>query len=169
MSSLQKEAVELANAQNVKPAYKRIAIGNYLGMMANTSSTLARIYFGKSKGKKVKEISENDALELLKHMLEASKIAKIAYEENPEWEQYSEGARQMDKMAEEFLLKNPDIWLPMIVHFESNLYILNFMKNVDYKMFKKVENSINTPPNKISKLWSIASLWIVIFLIIFFR
>lgn len=166
MTTLQKEAIELAKVIKVNPAYERIAMGNYIGMMANMSSTLARVFFKKSSDSSPKQISRDDALELVRHTLEAARLSRLAYENNPEWEQYIEGAKAMEQNVIDFLNDNPHFWAPMIINFENSPEVLSFMKKVDIKKYRQAEANLYFSDNKIGKLWAFGSFWIVVLLII---
>lgn len=166
MIPIQKQVIELAQRLENNPAYERIAIGNLIGLMANESSTLSRVFLEKSTKSYPRQISKDDAIELIKHNLEAAKFSRIAYEKNPEWEQFREGARAMEQNVINFLKDNPKFWTPMVIAFENDKEVLNFMKKVDIKKYQETEANVFHNDNKARKLLNISSIWIVLFLVI---
>lgn len=149
-----KESIELSKAENLKPIYERIALGNYIGMNANIASSMAKLQL--SRGKKragVTELSDNEAITLIKHTLEASKLSRDAFDKNPEWLQYQEGAEHMEKIATDFLKKNHSLWDKLYLYFENDEYVKIIMKNADLERYKEVKAKHDITSEKPVKLW----------------
>ncbi|MEK0336509.1 MAG: hypothetical protein QQN41_03630 [Nitrosopumilus sp.] len=159
----------ISKAGTIDPIYERIAKGNYIGMMASASSSLAFIIF-----KKVSEdgkLSSSDfpidlSLKLLRYTFDAYLFADRAYKENPEWDQYYEGSQLCLKNIRSFLKQNPQHWDSIFVEFENEPGFLKTMKDLDPKLFSKSKIKHVAVDNKIVKVWAIGSFFLLTFLII---
>lgn len=166
------ESIDLSKADTLKPIYERIALGNYIGMNANIASSLAKLQL--SRGKKsegLTELSDEEAISLIKHTLEASKLSRDAFAKNPEWLQYEEGAEHMEKVASDFLKKNHSLWEKLYLYFENDEYVKTILKKADLNKYKEVKAKYDITSEKPVKLWLSGGFFlfalIIIFLIVF--
>ena len=82
------------------PSYERIAIGNFIGAMGNCSAAMVKHHLtiaGVQQVEDGKTIPVDLACDLLRHMFQAYLYGMAAFEANPEWAQYREGALLMQE------------------------------------------------------------------------
>lgn len=166
MSKKLYDLISYTKSLEIEPVYERIAIGNYIGSIANESAAMAKIFLSKSINGKVSTLNQNELFSLLRHTFDAAQFGRKAYLENPEWEQYLIGAQQTENNIVNLLKTNSHIWLPTYLYFEDDKEFLKFMKRIDLEKFKDVEAKVHFTQNKAGKLWSIGSFWLLLFLII---
>lgn len=146
---------------------QRISKGNYVGIMANVSFMFIKIIEKKLYQSSIDDTKHTYQLEikLLEHLLKAYKSSSIAFEENPEVNQYENASTELIKNIEEFLRKKKHLWKDIYIDFEKDDVVKQMMKKIDHKKFKKVENDL-VSDNKAVKLWMIGSFFILLFVII---
>jgi hypothetical protein len=163
-AEIQQDALGMARKNSLNPAYYRIAVGNYIGMMANASNTLARIIIGKGtievRPDTTKVITSDAAIDLLRYALEAYKLSKTAFDANPEWDQYREGAEICLRNIQLFLRDNLTSWLEFYMAFENEPTFLRILRMTDLQQYKTVEIERHFRENKIAKLWLVGGFWI---------
>jgi len=141
-AQIQKDAIQMA--ETFEPPYYRITVGNYIGMMANESRALAGIILKKGtmeeKVDSSKLISTDSAIDLLRYTLHAYLLSKSAFDNNPEWDQYREGAENCIDNIRNFLNDNPASWLKIYLSFEHQPEFLTIMKTTNLDRFKEVED-----------------------------
>lgn len=148
--------------------YKRIATGNLIGMMANISSAMAKLVYQKSGNldDSSKAIPIEMGIKLVKHILESYRLATNAFDENPEWDQYLNGAQISMNNIEAFLKDNKDKWKILFIEFENDTEVINLMKKIDSKQYRKARDEL-IGDNKHAKLWSVGGFWLFVLLVIF--
>ena len=166
MSNLLKDLIGYVRSNNLDPVYERIALGNYYGSIANASNALAGSILNKSSrdsSNAVGILSFTSAVELLRYTLEAYKWGKSAFQANPEWDQYLSLANLCRGNIQDLLQKNPLVWRDLYLEFEHDPEFLKVMKMTDLEKFKKIEAERHIGENKIAKLWSLGTFWILAF------
>ena len=155
----------IEQAKELEPMYERVSIGNYVGMLANISQTMAQITL---ENETINNglLPSNAAIVLLNYGLDAYLLAKEAGEQNPEWDQYKDLVRVTYNNLKNFLLENKRAWLKIYIHFQDQQDLLKIMQTIDYKEFNKVKSEI-LGENQTFKLWKFGSFFILLFLIIF--
>lgn len=166
MAKRQKRILKYLDEVNIDPIFERIEKGNYVGMMANASSTLARIM--------LKEASKNDEnerfslpnytfVQLLRYTFEAYQLGLLAFKQNPEWQQFREMAQQCLYNIQEALKLNESAWSQLYLEFEHEPEFLKIMKTTDINKFKDAEARRHIRESKLLKLWVMGSFWIFAF------
>lgn len=155
---------------DIPPEYLRIATGNYCGAIANITNTLARLELehkdGLRKDKMIilpADISDR----LIAYTLQAYRIANQAYQINPEWEQYRQGAEISRKNIENFLLHNQNSWKSLLIRFGDDPDFIKFMKEADLNKYKETITELTPQENKTFRLWA-GTFFLVMFVIIFY-
>jgi len=159
-----KEIIE--KSKKLEPMYERVSIGNYIVMLGNISQTMIQIIQERDIFDNDK-LSENSAIELLKYGLEAYNYAKIAGEENPEWDQFKDQVNVLYKNISNFLADNKEHWFNIFIAFQDSHELKKIMQRIDINNFHKVESKL-LGNNKTYKLWKNGSFFIITFLVIAF-
>ncbi|MCK4663871.1 MAG: hypothetical protein KAT68_13465 [Bacteroidales bacterium] len=149
--------------ENLDPVYLRIARGNRFGMNGNIYACYSKIILNH----KINMISQNDIdslkIDFFSYLLSAYINGKIAYKENPEWEEYKKIELTYKKNVNTFLKENKKLWLKILNKFENKEDYVELMKNIDNKLYKK----LNPLDNKPFKIWSVGGFFLLAFVIIF--
>lgn len=163
MVELRKADLEALN-DGTNLQYWRIARGNYFGAAVNVSSALAELMRERvriSDNGKAATIPDDLAVSLLSHTLNAYQLAQLAFEENPEWEQYRENAARCLLNIQIVLRSIPEKWLHLYLAFEDQPEFLKIMKMTDLEKFKESEAKRTIRENKVFKLWAVGSFWLL--------
>ncbi len=123
MASREREFINRPDFKEIAPQYQRNAIGNYLGSMMNISSALCGVILEKTKVEGqdgVNEIPLDLLIKLVKYTLDAYRFGNQAFDQNPEWDQYSAEARQCFLNIERFLKENPSARAPLSIAFQDD-------------------------------------------------
>lgn len=161
---IQMEAIPLTEQFNLSLSYRRIAIGNYLGMMANASNVLTQIILQKGTIRQegtAKLISSDAAIDLIRYAIDSYKLTRQAFDENPEWNQFRELAATCVRNIQNFLNDNKSSWLTFYIALEHEPEFLRIMKMTDLQQYKSAEIERHFKENKVAKLWLIGSFWIL--------
>lgn len=165
ISSHYKELIKTMEFGAIGSPYQRIAVANFIGAMANTSSALALIMQERAAKKdqgKILEMPFDLLVRLLKHTLDAYRYGNAAFEHNPEWEQYRDSAQHCLTNIQNVLRVNPSAWVPLYVAFEDDPEFLRVMKMTDLERFKEAEAARHIRENKLVKLWAVGSFWLLV-------
>ena len=163
MVELQEKDLEVLN-DSIALQYWRIARGNYIGYAVNVSSALAQLMLKRgniSDDRQAVTIPNDLAITLLSHTLNAYRLARAAFEENPEWEQYQDNAGRCFRNIQSVLRSNPNKWLHIYLAFEDEPEFLKIMKMTNLEKFKEAAAKRAIRENKIFKLWAVGSFWLL--------
>ncbi len=156
-------AIDLVDMGVFDPVYKRISIGNFIGMAANISASLSKLIYEKYRN----NLTSNMAIELLTLFLDGYYQSSEAYRMNPEWDDYKKGSEVVYNNICNFLSENKKNWKDIYIEFQEEKRLLNIMKKLDIKHYNEIKEEIDIEKNKILKLWGVGSFWLVTFLIVF--
>lgn len=157
---------ELVNAKILEPIFLRIETGNYLGMRLNATVSMSKIVHSK--------LTSNDypsaehkllGMKMLSFFLTSYRQAGEAFLTNPEAEQYHRGQALIEGNIEKFLRDNKSLWTDVYIEFQGDEELKKFMTRIDARKFRSVQNQISGD-NKLVKLWSFGSFFLLTFLII---
>lgn len=141
--------------------YKRITMGNSFGMRANITSAMTKIILDHSTSHK--DLSKNELLNLIKYIWDAYCLSQRAFETNPEWNQYLKGQEINFDNLKEILKENKHLWADLYVKFENEKEFIKLMKIIDPKQTNKLTSEYSFQDNKLVKLWSIGSFFLLAF------
>ncbi|MCW7471788.1 hypothetical protein [Leptospira kanakyensis] len=156
--------VEYAENNSLDSVYLRISKGNYLGMKANLSSSFTGVILKSIETTEKPDFKKLLLIKIINITLEAYKYATNAYDTNPEWEAYLKLSEIFKNNLEKLLLKNKKIWRDIYLSFETEQLIKEIMKKKDPTEFNKINSEFKD--NKLLKLWSIGSFFLLAFIII---
>ena len=165
ISSHYKALIKNTEFEAIGSPYQRIAVANFIGAMANTSSALAMIMQERAAKKdqgKLLEMPFDLLVRILRHTLDAYRYGNAAFEHNPEWEQYRDAAQRCLNNIQNVLRMNPSAWVPLYVAFEDDPEFLRVMKMTDLERFKEAEAARHARENKLVKLWAVGSFWLLV-------
>lgn len=130
MADRQREYIDNSEFKTILPQYQRIAIGNYIGSMANASSALANIVLDRGKGidRGGKELTRDLLIKLVKYTLDSYRLGNAAFDQNPEWDQYRLISQQAVRSIENFLKGNPSARVPLAIAFEDDPDFIKILK-----------------------------------------
>jgi hypothetical protein len=161
------DAIEYLDQHGAEPATERIARGNASIMLANASQAMAKIYLDRALGDAgTGTIGADEALRILRYLLDAYKAGQTAAHINPEWNQIDAASSQCLETIRDLLSSNKAQWVTIYCHFEDRPDFLAIMKALDIREYKKVEAIRMEKENKAAKLWAIGSFWLLAFLVI---
>jgi hypothetical protein len=154
---------------DIPPEYLRIARGNHLAAIANFTNALARLALEHKDGihkDKMIILPADISDRLIAYSLEAYRIGNQAYQTNPEWEQYREGAEISKKNIKTFLLDNQNSWKMFLIRFGDDADFVKFMKEADLNKYKETVMELTPQENKTFRLWAVGSFFLLMFVII---
>jgi hypothetical protein len=129
----------LIDAKRLKdPAYERITFGNLIGALGNCSAALVQYQLteaGVPQDETGRIVPYDLACDILRHMLKAYLYGMAAFEANPEWNQYRDGATLCRRYIEESLRNNRSSWKVVYPRFLDEPEFLKMMAAVDLDQF----------------------------------
>ena len=148
--TIYEQTLEYAQANNLEPHIIRITKGNISGMLTNSSQTLARHTI-----EKLKSIRKIDAdskeyhilVTAIRYIIGARQKGLDAYDHNPEWSQYLDGAKACESSLISIVAKDKTLWTRLYIDFENSEYFLGILKKVDRTLFNVTEVGIHTKSN----------------------
>jgi hypothetical protein len=164
MASVQRQIVDNL-PESLDPKHKRIAVGNYIGFMANASSAMAQLMLKRAESGDADaplQLPSDIVAKILGHTLDAYALGETAFQHNPEWEQYREVALNCRRNIQNVLKLNPSLWGQLYLAFEDNPEFLRIMKMTDLNKFKEAESARHLRENKLLKLWGVGSFWLFV-------
>ena len=133
----------------------RIALGNYVGAMANCSAAMVKHHLTIAGAPQVEggeAIPVDLACDILRHMLQAYRLGMAAFEANPEWAQYREGALLCKRNIESYLNENKAAWRTLFAQFLDQPEFLKIMATVDLSLFTSL-TSVQTGSSSSGGEW----------------
>lgn len=131
MARYQRQYLSSDEFAEISPRCQRVAKGNYIGMMMNASSAMAAAILQKTKvggDDSVSEIPFDLLTKLVRHTLDAYRLANEAFDQNPEWDQYRSVAGQCLHNIRNFLQDNPAARLPLSIAFQDDPDFMKMLK-----------------------------------------
>lgn len=147
MGSREREFISSDEFREVAAQYQRIAVGNYIGTMANVSSAMAGAILERTKvaGEDgVSEVPFDLLIKLVKYTLDALRFGNQAFDQNPEWDQYRAVARQCSLNIQNFLKDNATARVRLSIAFQDDpdfIKILRFTEEEGVQRVRKVEKA----------------------------
>jgi len=148
--------------KNYDPKFERIVKGNFVGMMANASSAFTGIILGKVD-ENYKNIPFHLLAKLFYYGLEAYKQSDVAFQVNPESNQYMVGAQKSLQNIKRTLKELPlNTWRNLYFEFYENEDFLKVMKMADIEKFKSIEEEYKNIYNSNSIIIVNLLLWLTL-------
>jgi|GEM_PF-1471886 len=126
------------------PTYERITFGNLIGALGNCSAAMVQHHLtiaGVPEGESGKTVPYDLACDILRHLLKAYLYGMAAFEANPEWSQYRDGAMLCRRYIEESLRTNKASWRIVYPRFLDEPEFLKMMAAVDLDLFRALTQS----------------------------
>ena len=144
-------------AREFAPIYERVAEGNLHTTLANASQAFAHHClhtFGewdeaRDRGKLPAHASE----EFLREMYSAYGYTRSAFRANPERADILDDSDGIGQIIIEFLTLNKQSWPDWLDRYHDDPEFLKFMKKIDMKHFKQVEQEKAIQSSKAVRLW----------------
>ena len=146
----------VGDSQNLGvPGYYRVTLGNYLGMVANSSGALAK-HIEKTHG--ISGVLPHDiACDLVRHTLDAYRAGVAACDANPECDQYRGLAQLCRSNVETFLKDNKSRWPEIYADLYDDPDLLKIMGRIDLTTLKAIERGSMSHNNKLRILFLAAN------------
>lgn len=143
-------------SQNLKvPAYYRVTLGNYLGMVANCSGALAK-HIAHTHGLPG-VVPHEIACDLVRYTLDAYRAGMAACDANPEWTQYRGLAQLCRSNVETLLEDNKAGWPEIYADLHDDPDLLKIMGRIDLTTLKAIGRGIMSHHNKLRILFLAAN------------
>lgn len=143
-------------SKNLKvPAYYRVTVGNYLGMVANCSGALAK-HIAHTHGLPG-VVPHEIACDLVCYTLDAYRAGMAACDANPEWTQYRGLAQLCRSNVETLLEDNKAGWQELYADLHDDPDLLKIMGRIDLTTLKAIERGIMSHHNKLRILFLAAN------------
>src|SRR5215213_678287 len=142
MADTERKVIDDGELQGIRANYRRIAIGNYIGTMSNISSALAANIIERTKlpgEDHISEIPFDLLVKLVRHTLDAYRLANQAFDQNPEWDQFRLVANTCRLNIENLLKDDPTIQVPLSIAFRDDADFLTI-----YKLIETANKSIRS-------------------------
>jgi len=159
----QKKTLRVAKKKKMPFHVLRTAKGNYYASVSNAAQTMLIHLDDKVENNKA---YDNIYLEIISFLTEAYESAKLAYESNPEQDEYQLGRDHFRNLIEE-VIKDEDIsWSRILTELNTNQIVKTIMKVTDEKRYNEANsNEIGSKKFYISLLLGIILVGTVVALI----
>lgn len=134
----QKKTFRIAKKKKMPFHILRTSKGNYHASVSNSAQTMLIHLNDKVENNKA---YDNIYLEIISFLTEAYESAKLAYESNPEQEEYQLGRDHFRNLIEE-VIKDEDIsWSKVLTELNTNQIVKTIMKAIDEKRYNEAKGN----------------------------
>lgn len=126
-----KEMLDYAVDVGLSPERQRIAAGNLKGAMSNAANATAFIALRGSGDSGSDCLPPSVIMQILRNSLDAYQMAHDAFQSNPAWRQYLDGADSHLGNIEMLLRNSRPQWSSICAEFSGNSLIIGLMRKID--------------------------------------
>lgn len=149
---------------SVNPAARRVMRGNMYTAISNAAQAMGRVLFEQSKNdnRSLFDLSRDEGMQYLGHLLDWHSAGTTATKENPEWQQMGMGLQVCRSNIEQFLHKTKEYWPLVYSRYQGNKTLEMLMRQIDSERYAMAKEDKILRENKVARLWAIGSFWLFV-------